>query len=127
MTHVSLLCENEIFLVFTFSYKKLYIFPECAYKRNTILNSVRQHNQFISQGNYIGYMFRLLISHLQAYFCQLSHKMLCTILNSVRQHNHFISQGNYIGYMFRLLISHLQAYFCQLSHKMLCTILNSVR
>jgi len=33
-----------------------------------ILNSVRQHNYFITQGNYIGYMFRLLISHLQAYF-----------------------------------------------------------
>ena len=32
---------------------------QCAYKRNTILNSVRQHNCFITQGNYIGYMFRL--------------------------------------------------------------------
>ena len=31
----------------------------CAYKHNTILNSVRQHNYFITQGNYIGYMFRL--------------------------------------------------------------------
>jgi len=50
----------------------------CAYKRNITLNCVRQHNCFITQGNYIGYMFRLLISHLQAYFCQLSHKMLCT-------------------------------------------------
>jgi len=27
--------------------------------RNIILNSVRQHNYFITQGNYIGYMFRL--------------------------------------------------------------------
>ena len=25
-----------------------------AYKRNVILNSVRQHNYFITQGNYIG-------------------------------------------------------------------------
>jgi len=33
-----------------------------------ILNNVRQHNYFITHGNYIGYMFRLLISHLQAYF-----------------------------------------------------------
>jgi hypothetical protein len=33
-----------------------------------ILNSVRHHNHFITQGNYVGYMFRLLISHLQAYF-----------------------------------------------------------
>jgi len=24
----------------------------CAYKRNTTLNSVRQHNHFITQGNY---------------------------------------------------------------------------
>jgi len=37
----------------------------CAYKRNIILNNVRQHSYFITQGNY---MFRLLISHLQAYF-----------------------------------------------------------
>ena len=47
-------------------------------KSNIILNSVRQHNYFITRGNYIGYMFGLLISHLLAYFCQLSHKMLCT-------------------------------------------------
>jgi len=26
---------------------------------NTIQNGVRQHNYFITQGNYIGYMFRL--------------------------------------------------------------------
>jgi hypothetical protein len=31
----------------------------CAYKRNIILNSVGQHNYFITQGNSIGYMFRL--------------------------------------------------------------------
>jgi len=40
----------------------------CAYKRNIALNSVRQHSYFITQGNYIGYMFRLLTSHPQAYF-----------------------------------------------------------
>jgi len=33
-----------------------------------ILNNVSQHNYVITQGNYIDYMFRLLISHLQAYF-----------------------------------------------------------
>ena len=27
---------------------------------------------------YIGYMFRILNSHLQAYSLQLSHRMLCT-------------------------------------------------
>jgi len=31
----------------------------CAYERNIILKSVRQHNYFITQGNYTGYMFRL--------------------------------------------------------------------
>ena len=31
----------------------------CAYERTIILNSVRQHNYCITQGNYIGYMFRL--------------------------------------------------------------------
>ena len=36
------------------------------------------HNCFITQSNYTGYMFRLLISHLQAYFNQFSLKMLCT-------------------------------------------------
>jgi hypothetical protein len=46
--------------------------------RNITLNSVRQHNYCITQGNYIGYMFRLLVSHLQAYFWKLSHKTLCT-------------------------------------------------
>jgi len=30
-----------------------------AYKRNITLNNVRQQNYFITQGNYIGYMFRL--------------------------------------------------------------------
>ena len=28
-------------------------------KLNKILNSVRQHNHFITEGNYIGYVFRL--------------------------------------------------------------------
>ena len=55
----------------------------CAYKRNIILNSVRQYNYFITQGNDIGYMFRLQISHLQAYFCHLSHKMLCTLWDPI--------------------------------------------
>jgi len=45
---------------------------------NIMLNSVRQHNCFITQSNYIGYMFRLLVSHLQAYFNRFSHKMLGT-------------------------------------------------
>ena len=61
--------------------EKLFFWREasrCAYKRNIILISVRQHNYYVIQGNYIGNMFRLLISHLQAYFCQLSHKVLCT-------------------------------------------------
>jgi len=31
----------------------------CAYKRNITLNSARQHNYFITEGIYIGYMFRL--------------------------------------------------------------------
>jgi len=36
------------------------------------INSVRQHNCFIiTQGNYIGYMFRLCNSHLQAYSLQV--------------------------------------------------------
>ena len=42
------------------------------------LNSVRHHNCFITQSNYIGYMFRLLISHPQAYFNGFNHQMLYT-------------------------------------------------
>ena len=64
------------------------LFFECKHhdllcKHNIILNSVLQHNYFITEGNNIGYMFRLLISHLQAYFGQLSHKMLCTIWDPI--------------------------------------------
>ena len=39
----------------------------------------RKIRYFITRGNYIGYMFRLWINHLQAYFCHLSHKMLGTL------------------------------------------------
>jgi hypothetical protein len=39
-----------------------------AHKRNIIRNKARQHSYFITQSNYKGYMFRLLISHLQVYF-----------------------------------------------------------
>jgi len=53
------------------------------YKRKIILSSVRQRNYFITQGNYIGYMFQLLISHVQAYFCHLSHKMLYTLWDPI--------------------------------------------
>jgi len=50
--------------------------PRCAYKRNIILNSVCQHNHFITQGNYKAtcFNYRLVI-----FSCQLSHKMLCTL------------------------------------------------
>ena len=34
-------------------------FTNIIIKRNTALNSVRQHNHFITQGIFIGYMFRL--------------------------------------------------------------------
>jgi len=51
---------------------------QCNLVRNIMLNSVPQHNCFITQSSYIGYMFRLLNSHLQAYFNRFSHKMLCT-------------------------------------------------
>jgi len=50
------------------------------------INSVRQHNcfVFITQGNYIGYMFRLLNSHLQAYSLQVkSQDAVHTIMHSM--------------------------------------------
>jgi hypothetical protein len=43
-----------------------------------ILNNVRQHNYFIMQGNYIGFMFRLIDQSSSGLFSRLSHKVLCT-------------------------------------------------
>ena len=53
---------------------------------------------FITQGNYIGYMFRLFNSHLQAHFYRLSNRMLCThwdpsVFISVK----YLSQITYLG------------------------------
>ena len=53
---------------------------------------------FITQGNYIGYMFRLLNIHLQAYSLQVSHRMLCThwdpiVFTAVK----YLSQIIYVG------------------------------
>jgi len=42
------------------------------------LNTVHQHNCFIIQGSYIGYMFRLIEQSSSGLFSRLSHKMLCT-------------------------------------------------
>jgi len=43
-----------------------------------ILNNVHQHNCFIIQGSYIGYMFRLIDQSYSGLFIRLSHKVLCT-------------------------------------------------
>jgi len=99
---------------------------------------------FITQGNYMGYMFRLLNSHLQAssaiIICTsaqlfLLHKVITwatcfdywTVIFRpilqywfVRQHSCFITQSNYIGYMFRLINNHRPILY-RLSHRMLCT------
>jgi len=42
-----------------------------------IFNDVRQHNCFIMQGSYIGYMFRLIDQSSSGLFSRLSHKVLC--------------------------------------------------
>ena len=75
--------------------------------RIMVLNSVRQHNCFIIQGSYIGYMFRLIDQSSSGLFSKLSHKVLCTLCDLTC----------YIGttvllYVtcFDLLISHLQVY-----------------
>jgi len=64
-THTHTHTHIHIYL-FTFIYVFFYL--ACCPVRNIILNNVRQHNYFTTQSNYIGYMFRLLFSHLQAYF-----------------------------------------------------------
>ena len=43
-----------------------------------ILNNVGHHNCFITQGSYIGYMFRLIDQSSSGLFSRLSHKVLCT-------------------------------------------------
>ena len=43
-----------------------------------ISNNVRQHNCFIIQGSYIGYMLRLIEYSSSSLFSRLSHKVLCT-------------------------------------------------
>ena len=40
-------------------------------KRVVLLTVYSQHDCFVTQGNVIGYMFRLLNSHLQAYSLQV--------------------------------------------------------
>ena len=46
-----------------------------------ILNNVLQHNCFIIQGSYIGYMFRLIDPSSSGLFIRLSRKVLCTHWN----------------------------------------------
>jgi len=41
-----------------------------------ILHNVRQHNCFIIQGSYIGYMFRLIDQSSSDLFIRLSHRVL---------------------------------------------------
>ena len=43
-----------------------------------VLNTVHQHNCFIIQGSYIGYMFRVIDQSSSGLFSRLSHKVLCT-------------------------------------------------
>ena len=68
--------------------------------RNIILNSVRQHTYFITQGTYVGYMFRLKISYLQAYFLSFEPQDAMHTLGSHRDHIYgihklksFVSKG----------------------------------
>ena len=46
-----------------------------------ILNNVREHNCFVIQGSYIGYMFWLIDQSSSGLFSRLSHKVLCTHWN----------------------------------------------
>jgi len=69
----------------------------CAYKRNIILNSIRQHNHFITEGNYKATCFdyRLVI--------QGNYKATCFDYRLVIQGNYkatcfdyrLVIQGNY--------------------------------
>ena len=51
--HPSPIHSNEYCDFSTNFFFKLH-FPEIRYVRNIIVNNVRQHNYFITQGNYIG-------------------------------------------------------------------------
>ena len=60
-----------------------------------VLNSVRQHKWFITQSSYVGYMFRLLISHLQAYFNRFNHTLGSqhVYTNGIHKTGSFASKG----------------------------------
>jgi len=68
--------------------------------RNIILNNVRLHNYVITQGTYIGYMFRLKISHLQAYFLSFESQdaihtlgFHCVHIHGIHKIKSFVSPG----------------------------------
>jgi len=48
-----------------------------------ILNSVRQHNQFITQGNYKATCFDYRLVILRPILSIVSHKMLCTLWDPI--------------------------------------------
>ena len=87
-----------------------------------VLNSVRQHNCFIIQRSYIGYMFRLIDQSSSGLFSRLSHKVLCTHWDpSVFTSEHTGIATCTQHYMFRLIDQSYSGLFSRLSHKVLCT------
>ena len=50
---------------------------------NVILNSVGQHNHFITQGNYKATCFDYRLAILKSILFQLFHKMLCTLWDPI--------------------------------------------
>jgi len=71
----------------------------CAQKRNIILNSVRQHNHFITQGNYKATFFDYRLVIFRAILSIVSQDAMHTLgshriyIHGIRQIKSFISKG----------------------------------
>jgi len=71
----------------------------CAYKRNIILNSVRQHNHFITQGNYEATCFDYRLVIFRPIFLIESQDAMHTLgshhvyIHGIHQIRSFVSKG----------------------------------
>ena len=73
----------------------------CAWIRIVILLLYVSTTVFITQGNYVGYMFRLLISHLQAYSLQVKSQDAvhtlgshCVYISEILKPDHLSKKAN---------------------------------
>ena len=69
----------------------------CACIRIVILTVCVSTTVFITQGNYVGYMFRLLNSHLQAFSLQVKSQDAVHTLGSQRVYTSEVLKPNHLS------------------------------